>query len=305
LRKRLIRREAGSYGLFHRGVTLGLLDDLEQEAKRVRAGADDAERAKQVREETFRTRLDPGMTALYEYLHKLTKNLALLKPKKSFAFKLGGYGDVVFGVDHEYDLKLNSQPASKEITLSFPCTVLVDQCAVVEVVGAMKVKAVNSAFQRFHLGGFQASKKDVNGDVMSATFRAKGKIVSAASFNADADSASVRITLTNFDQLGGTQTKSFSSEQFTESLFDELGRYLVREPNNLFKEDLPEDFRKQLRTKVQQEEIKRKWESQMAERQRDELAKMERDNSISGRFGKAVSGGIFDKLKGLVKKEKN
>jgi hypothetical protein len=284
---------------------LGLLDDLEQEAQRLRAGADDAERAKQVREETFRTRLDPGMTALYEYLHKLTKNLSLLKPKKTFAFNLGGYGDMIFGVDHEYDLKLNSQPAAKEITLSFPCTVLADQCPVVEVVGATKVKAVNSAFQRFHLGGLQSTKKDANGDVMAATFRAKGKIVSGAIFSADADSASVRMTLTNFDQLGGTQTKSFTAEQFTETLFDELGRYLVREPNSLFKENLSEDFRKQLRTKVQQEEIKRKWESQMAERQRDELAKMERDNSITGRFGKIVTGGIFDKLKGLGKKEKN
>ena len=89
---------------------------------------------------------------------------------------------------------------------------------------------------------------------------------------------------------------------------DEIGRYLVREPNGLFKEDLPEDFRKQLRTKVQQEELKRKWEAQMAERQREELARMQRENSITGRFGKVVAdvagGGIFDKLKGLVKKDK-
>jgi hypothetical protein len=32
---------------------------------------------------------------------------------------------------------------------------------------------------------------------------------------------------------------------------------------------------------------------------------MERDNSITGRFGKIVTGGLFDKLKGLGKKEKN
>jgi hypothetical protein len=288
---------------------VGLLDELEQEAQRLKAGADDVERAKMQREQMYRTRLEPGMVALHDYLAKLTKNLALLKPRKTFSFAIAGYGDVVFQVDHEYDLKLNAQPASKEITLSFPSTVLTDQCPVVEVAGTIKIKAVSGAFQRFHLGGLQASKKDANGELMSATYRAKGKIVSSAAFVADADSGAVRMTLTNYDQLGSTQTKSFGAEQFTESLFDEIGRYLVREPSNLFKEDLPEDFRKQLRTKVQQEELKRKWEAQMAERQREELARLQRENSITGRFGKVVAdvaggGGLFDKLKGLVKKDK-
>lgn len=287
---------------------MGLLDDLEQEAQRLRDGVGDAERLKQQREEAFRTRLDPGMNALHDYLGKLTKNLALLKPRKTFALPVFGYGDVVFQVEHEYDLKLNAQAAAKEIRLSFPCPVVTEECPTVEVQGAAKAKAVASAFQRAQLGGVQEAKKDASGDVVAATFRAKGKIISVATFNADADSGVVRMTLANFDQIGGTQTKTFQPDQFNEALFDEIGRYLVREPNGLFKEALPEDFRKQLRTKVQQEELKRKWEAQLAERQRDELARMEREHSLAGKLGKVVEqvkvGGLLDRLKGLVKKEK-
>ena len=73
---------------------MGLLDELEQEAQRLKAGADDVERAKQQREQVYRTRLEPGMVALYEYLSKLTKNLALLKPRKTFSFPIAGYGEV-------------------------------------------------------------------------------------------------------------------------------------------------------------------------------------------------------------------
>ena len=42
---------------------MGLLDELEQEAQRLKAGADDAERAKSQRDQVYRTRLEPGMVA--------------------------------------------------------------------------------------------------------------------------------------------------------------------------------------------------------------------------------------------------
>ena len=99
---------------------MGLLDELEQEAQARKATADDAEKRKAEREEIFRTQLDPGMTALYEYLQKLTASLKILKPKTQLRYALGGYGDIVGYVEHEYDLKISSQPGAKEIKLSFP-----------------------------------------------------------------------------------------------------------------------------------------------------------------------------------------
>lgn len=301
---------------------VGLLDELDQEAQRLAAGADDAARVKQQREEIYRTRLEPGMAALYEYLTKLTQRLTQLKPKKVFGFDIAGYGEVKFQIEHEYDLKVNNQPASREIRLAYPCTVLTDECPTVEVQGATKVKSLAGAFQRFHLAGLMDSKKDANGEVIAATFRAKGKILSGALFNAEAGGGVVRMGFGNFDQLGGSLTKTLTPDQFNEGVFDEIGRYLMREPNSLFKEALPEDFRKQLRSKVQQEELKRKWEVELADRQREELSQLERDHSLLGRFGKVFGGGkskgepgaakpataksesLMDKLKGLGKKEK-
>ncbi|MEO8672644.1 MAG: hypothetical protein ABI411_15095 [Tahibacter sp.] len=287
---------------------MGLLDDLEQESQRRKAGADDVERAKSERESTYRTRLEPGMSALYEYLVKLTQNLAFIKPRKTIAYAIAGYGDVVLQVEHEYDLKLNSQPNSKEIKLSFPCVIVTDECPTVEVIGASKVKTVAGAFQRFHLGGMAASKKDVSGEIIAATFRARGRISLTSLFSADVEGGMVRMAFANFDQFGGQQGKSVSAEQFNESLYDDIGRHLTHEPNALFREALPDDYRKQLRTKVQQEEMKRRWESQMADRQRDELAQMERSQGIAGKITRVVDqvkvGSLFDKLRGMVKREK-
>lgn len=288
---------------------MGLLDELEQEAQRRKAGVDDQDRAKQEREAAYRTQIEPGMAALHEYLSKLTQNLTFIKPRKIIRHTLAGYGEVVLQVEHEYDLKfINNLPNAREIRLSFPCLIVTDECPNVEVLGVTKVKTIAGAFQRFHIGGVTVTKKDNNGEVIAASVRARGRIVMTAVFNGDAESGAVRMQFNNFDQLGGQQTKSFTAELFNEALYDEVGRYVAREPNSLFREALPDDYRKQLRTKVQQEELKRRWEAQMSDRQREELAEMERQQGLGGKLSKVVDqvkgGSFFGRLRGLVKKDK-
>jgi hypothetical protein len=296
---------------------VGLLDELEQEAQRRKASASDAERRKAEREEIFRTRIEPGMTALYEYLQKLTASLKVLKPKKEQRYALAGYGEVVGYIDHDYDLQVSSQTGSKEIRVAFPCIVASDQCPMIEIQGAPKIKAVAGAFQRYHLGGLIEPKKDAGGEVVSARFNAKGKIAMSATFAGDIESAAVRMTFTNFEGLGQV-TKTVSGDQLDDALFDDIGRFFTREPNNLLREALPDAYRNELRTKVQQDQIKRRWENKINEQQQTELARIRRDRSITGRLAKLVTreekaptatGAVvaetswLGKLKGLVRKE--
>jgi hypothetical protein len=287
---------------------VGLLDELEQQAQQRKASADDAEKRKSQREEIFRTQLEPGMAALYEFLGKLIANLKVLQPKKRLSFALVGYGDVVGYIEHDYDLKSNVQPGSRELVLSFHCLVASEECPTVEVAGASKVKTVAGAFQRFHLGGLLEPKKDGNGDVISAKFNAKGRIPMQATFLADADSAAVRMNFVNFDSLGAA-TKNVPASQLNETLFDSIGRYLMREDSNLFQEALPDSFRAQLRTKVQQDQIKRRWESKIGEQQKADLERIKREQSLTGRFArpavkpdKPEGTSWLDRVRGLIKK---
>jgi len=288
---------------------VGLLDELEQQAQQRKASADDEQKRKSQREEVFRTQLEPGMNALHEFLGKLVANLKLLQPKKQLRFALVGYGDIVGYIEHEYDLKSSQQPGSREIVLGFPCLVASEECPTVEVIGASKVKTVAGAFQRYHLGGLLEPKKDGNGEVVSAKFNAKGRIPMTATFSADADSAAVRMNFVNFDSLG-TATKNVPAAQLNESTFDAIGRYLMREDSNLFQEALSDSFRAQLRTKVQQDQIKRRWESKISEQQKADLARMKQEQSLTGRFAKPAAKeskpdagpSWIDRVKGLIKK---
>jgi hypothetical protein len=298
-------------------LLVGLLDELEQEAQKRKANADDAAKLKAEREEIFRTKLDPTMVALHDYLHKLISNLKILQPKKQLRYSLIGYGDVIGYVEHEYDLKVNQQPDSKEVTISYPCLIANEECPTVEVNGASKVATVSGAFQRYHLGGLMEPKKDVSNQIISAKFKAKGRITLSATFTADVDSAVVKMTFVNFDTLG-TATKSVLPTQLNEALFDDIGRYLTREPSGLFQEALPDSYRSQLRTKVQQEQIKRRWESKISAQQETELERLKREQSLANKLSKLVSkdkdkataekpaseGSWLDRLKGLVKKDR-
>ena len=294
---------------------MGLLDELEQEAQRRLATAGDADKRKAEREEIFRTQIEPGLSALYEYLQKLTASLKVLKPKKQQRYALAGYGEVVGYVEHDYDLKVSAQTGAKEIKLAFPCAVASDECPTIEVQGATKIKAVAGAFQRYHLGGLIDPKKDVSGEVISARFNAKGRITMSATFAGDAETATVRMTFVNFEGLG-TVTKTVTGAQLNDALFDDIGRFVTREPNSLMHEALSDAYRNQLRSKVQQDQIKRRWETKINEQQQNELAQLKRDRSITGRLARLVTKddkaaepvpaagtSWLGKLKGLVRKE--
>ena len=279
---------------------MGLLDDLEQEAQRKKAGLDDVEREKAEREKVYKTQLEPAMAALHEYVVKLTDNLKFLKPKSIARYEVNGYGAIIAHPEHDYDVKINSQLHSKEITLNCNLAIDTDQCPAVEVQGSSKVKALNAVFQKLRLAALHDFKKDDSGEMVAGTFRARGKIPLLASMLADELTATVKLTFTNFDAFNSL-SRTIPAAQFNEQLFDEIGRYIAREPSNLFREDLPDEYKKQLQQKIQQEQMRRKWEQKLAQQQQEELEKLKREKGTSAAAPENENS-LVSKLKGFFRK---
>jgi len=272
---------------------VGLLDELEQEARKRSLSNDDSLRRKAEREEAYRVRLEPALDALRTFLADLSQKLKALQPRTPLRYHVPGYGDIVGYIEHDYQIKDTKQASSREVLLDFPCTIATDECPAVEIEGASRVRAVAGFFQRHHIGGMLAPRKDASGDVVAATFRAKGRIPLSAHFHADAESGQLRMSFSNFEDLG-TTVKSLPAAQVDEELYEQIGRYLLREPNTLLREDLPEAYRKQLRSKVQQQEIKRRWEARISDSRDTELAELRRAYSATGKLV-----GLFDRLKNV------
>lgn len=287
---------------------MGLLDDLEQEAQRRKASLDEAEKAKAEREHVYRAQLDPAMQAFHEYLGKLTANLAFLKPKTQLRFEIPGYGLLVANIEHEYDLRSEKlSPSAREVVLNFHATVASEECPTVEIVGAGKVRTLNGIFQKLRLAAVHEFKKDDAGEMVSAVFRARGKIPMNVTVATDADTAQVRMSFTNFDSLG-VAAKTLPAAQFNEQLYDEIGRFIAREQNALFREAISDDYRKQLQQKLQQDNMRRKWETRIAQQQKDEMEALRREQSLKGKLDKAVQGvkvsapSLLDRVKGIFRK---
>ncbi len=279
---------------------MGLLDDLESEAQRRKSNEEDAVALKAARETAYRSVLDPAMATLFAYLKELVAKLKELQPKISIRHTLPGYGDVVAYVEHEYDLREVRQPSSKEITMSFFAAVASSECPSVQVDGAARARAIAALFQRHRLGAPLAASKDASGEVAGATFKAKGRIPLTAVFVADAASGQLKMTFTNFDDFS-TAIKTVAPDQVNEALYDEIGRYLMREPTEMMREVLPENYRSQLRARVHHEEVKRRWESQIVSRQQDDLAMLKREHGMGARFNRI--GDAMGKLRGLVSRK--
>jgi hypothetical protein len=273
------------------GGAVGLLDELEQQAQLRATAGDDSQRRKSDRETAYRSRLEPGLDALHAFLTELIQKLSGLKPRTALRYHVPGYGDIVGYVEHDYRLRDEKQPSAREIVLEFECVIASDECPGVEVEGASRVRALSGFFQRHHIGGISAPRKDAAGDIVAATFRAKGRIPLAASFHADTEGGVLRMSFRHFDGFD-TTVKTVAPAQVDESLYDQIGRFIVREASALLREDLPEAYRKQLRSKVQQLAIKRRWENRISDTREQELAELRRAYTAAGKLG-----GLFGRMR--------
>jgi hypothetical protein len=290
---------------------VGLLDELEQEAQKRGIADDESLRRKAERDKAYRAHLEPALDSLHAFLSELILKLKTLRPRTALRYHVPGYGEIVGYIEHVYRLDDNKQSSSREISLDFACAIATEECPTVEVEGASRLRAVSGFFQRHRIGGMLAPRKDAAGDVAAATFRAKGRIPVGAQFHADAENGVLRMSFSNFDGFD-TTVKSLAPSQVDEALYEQIGRYLVREPNTLLREDLPEAYRKQLRSKVQQQEIKRRWENRISDSREVELPQLRRAYTAAGKlgglFGRVKSfgwiGGAIGRLRGLARRSK-
>jgi hypothetical protein len=290
---------------------VGLLEELEREAQERGIERDGGARRKSAHDATYRSQLEPALDQLHAFLGELIEKVRSLKPRAALRYHVPGYGDIAGYIEHEYRLDDARMPSSREITLDYACLIASDECPSVEIEGVSRVRAVSGFFQRHRIGGMLGPRKDASGELVAATFRAKGRIALSAKFHADAESAQLRMTFVNFDGFG-TTTRPVPAAQVDARLFDEIGRFLLREPNALLREDLPEAYRRELKSKVQQLEMKRRWEIRIGDAREAELAALRRQHTASGRLSgmfeglrnAATFGGAFGKLRALVERRR-
>jgi hypothetical protein len=279
---------------------MGLLEDLEKEAERRRAGDDEAQHEREERERRYREVSEPAMQALAEYLGRLFKQVESLKTRTRVSIDVPGYGLVVAETEPDYQLRQTREAGMFRLEISGAAQVISDECPLLQVEGVPKVKTMNRLFQQCRLGGMQPMTKDDAGEVNAASFRARGRIDLSGEIVASVDAAQVRMAFTNFEGFA-TITRAFPAARLTEEFFDGLGRYILCQSADALREALPEDVRSQIKARLAQQEIRKRWEDKLAERQQSEYRALARAQGMFGQLRHEL-GSLGGRLLGLFRR---
>lgn len=274
---------------------MSLLKQLEQAAEQRKRAETEQSQAAAERERVYRETVEPAMQRLHDYLQRLTKTLAELKTERIQTYELPGYGPVRAQIQHEYQLASAQQTQARELKLSFHAAVLTDQCPLIEVHGQARIQTIQAAFQKLGIPGLKEAKKDANGQISSGSFQARGKVPLTMQAQAELGTGMIKLSFVNFQNLG-TTSKVYSPAQLNEELFDLIGRYIAREDDELFKENLPEKYRQSLKHKVQQDLMKRKWEERLQAQIEEEKRRQQEQQTLAHKLQKATTQ-AFEKLK--------
>ncbi|MGV6851850.1 MAG: hypothetical protein ACWA5R_06690 [bacterium] len=274
---------------------MGFLDDLEQEAQQRKEAEDQAKEEYAKRQTRYRKEVEPALVKIYEHLQRLIKNLAYVKKAIHITHPINGYGDVSFTVDPDFKLNLERERWKCEISMTSIASAEKDKSPEVKVDGQRQIKVIQQQLIDLHLGGNALVSKDEFGKPQSAIFQISGKINIAAKFHANAHEGKIVMELKNMDGIG-LAVRHYRAEQINDDFLDQFSRFIVGETSTLLREELPEEYRRQLQIKVKKEQMRREWEQKLAEQRQQELKSAEKDKSMMDRIAEE-KGSITSRLK--------
>lgn len=225
---------------------LSFLDRLKHEADQQKAQAEAAARDRDARESRYLGEIEPRMKTLTTYLEGLVATLLEVKPTLHIILPVAGYGDL--GVEPHWDYQIAHERRHRSFLISMSWTLRVDpeRTPLVRADGPAKVKTLTSLFRQHHLGGIKEEKRTALGEVLSASFHARGFIKARMQAQISAEDPILKLLFENASWLGSSR-RQMGWDQINERLFDRIARFIVREDDSLFAEELSEELLQRLR----------------------------------------------------------
>lgn len=228
------------------GMRVSFLDRLKREADQQRAQAEAAERERDERDSRYTGQIEPRMKALTTYLEGLAATLQEVKPPILATMTIQGYGDI--GCVPIWDYKVEHERRHRSFVLGMTWTMRVEpeRSPEVRAEGSSRIQTLTSLFRQHNLGGIKEIQRTRQGELSIANFHARGYIKARMQAQISGEDPVLRMTFENANWLGASR-RQFSWNEIDDSLFDRIARFVVREDDSLFTEELPEALRQRLR----------------------------------------------------------
>ena len=190
------------------------------------------------------------MKALLAYLEGLAATLLEVKPPIVVSMAIQGYGELCAVPFFDYKIEHERRHRSFGITMTWSMKVDAERAPIVRADGVTRVKALTSIFRQYHLGGIKEEKRTPQGELSCATFHARGFIKARMEATISADDPVLRLIFENASWLGASR-RQVPWDQVDDDLFDRIARFIVREDDSLFTEELSDALKQKLRREPQ------------------------------------------------------
>lgn len=225
---------------------MSFLDRLKREADQQRLQAEAVARERDERETLYRTQIEPRMKALVTYLEGLAATLLEVKPPIAVTMPIQGYGDIVAKPFWDYKVEHERRHRSFVISMTWTQRVDAERSPTVRADNVTRVRALTNLFRQYLLGGIKEERRSPQGELVVATFNARGHLKAQMQAQISTDDPVLRLMFENASWLGVSR-RQVPWNQIDDGLFDRIARFVVREDDSLFTEEVPEELRQRLR----------------------------------------------------------
>jgi len=257
---------------------MGLLDDLRQQSTELKEKELGESEKKRKAQDTYKNHIQPKLIELYHKLSELVNHLNYIKPDIRVSYCINAADLKAELQQQNYSIEIDSIENTQLVSLSFQC--VGDADINFSASDVQLIKKHIEYLNHYHLKYNHTENKNANHQVINATFAVKAVIPIAFQFQVDIDNSCLNFSFINFEGLG-TQKYSLKHQQLTEDFFDDLGRFILRQKENIFKIDITDAAKEQIRAQIAEEQRQRSEELQEAEIQEQENEKARKEQ---GRF---------------------
>ena len=229
---------------------MGLLDELKQEAEIKRAEAARVAEAEQARLRDFQERIHPRVVRLFTFLSELAEHLNFIAKPVRVSYPIKTYAVLRDLVQQDYKIRSDSMEAMREIDFSFDC--VGEERVEFEVENKLYIERLEEYLSSARLNFTCHKSKDNRHNVTSARFRVDAHVPVRFEFKVDVDAGVIRLVMRNYHGLH-VDHFSIDPEHIDQDYLDELGKFILRQESQLFRLEMSEEERQQLRRRLEAE----------------------------------------------------
>jgi hypothetical protein len=231
---------------------MGILDDLKKEAEQKKVREGEESQLREERERFMREVLDPAMRGLFNFCHDLAKHLNYVNPDINAQYRIPGVRNVQDFKQGEYFVEDYHEG---RFTFRFVCSN--KQKYRIQTNTDADLERIKDFLWRRGLR-YQSREYFDSSYNKAGEFHVEGRVQIDLEFAARQESQSIEVKISNYGDFE-TMTVSVDPVDVDERFHDELGRFVMRQPNrfldyNKFK--FTDEQRQQLRQQLREQFIK-------------------------------------------------